>query len=416
MRMLLMPPYFFPERVASTHLDEDRFFCYMNNNIQTIVYAPTPTRGVTVDDINNTKMEEYLYERTVFVKRFHMYHEGKNPIMRAFRYMLVNVRQYLLGIRTLNVDIIFSGSTPPTQGILCGLVKKKLCRKYKKNVPYVLCLQDIFPDSLVNARMTQKGSFLWRVGRIIEDFSYRNADKIIVISEDFKRNIMKKGVLEEKIIVIPNWVNTNNVFPVSRENNMLFEKYCLDYSKFYVCYSGNLGHSQNLSLLVTVAEKIRHEMPEVVFILIGEGVAKKEIEEKVKEKELTNIIILPFQPYEKIAHVFSLGDVGLIISKAGIGENSVPSKTWGIMAAQKPVVASFDKNSSLASLLERTKSGIVADADDEYALIDAIKRLKDDKQLRIELGKNGYKYVHTELNKDSCTQKYVEVIKSCVGE
>lgn len=96
----------------------------------------------------------------------------------------------------------------------------KKCRK----IPFVYNLQDIFPDSLVGTGMTKKGSFLWRIGRIIENFTYRNADKIIVISEDFKRNIMAKGVPEEKIEVIYNWIDENEVVPIAKDVNPLYHE------------------------------------------------------------------------------------------------------------------------------------------------------------------------------------------------
>jgi hypothetical protein len=80
-----------------------------------------------------------------------MFREGTNPIQRAIRYVLVNLIQYFKGSRAKDIDVILAGSTPPTQGVLCGLVKKRL------KVPFVYNLQDIFPDSMVNANMTKEG-------------------------------------------------------------------------------------------------------------------------------------------------------------------------------------------------------------------------------------------------------------------
>lgn len=91
--------------------------------------------------------------------------------------------------------------------------------------PIVYNLQDIFPDSLVGTGLAKKGGLLWKIGRVIEDFTYKHADKIIVISEDFKKNIMAKGVPEDKIVVVYNWVDQNAVVNVPREKNKLFDKY-----------------------------------------------------------------------------------------------------------------------------------------------------------------------------------------------
>ena len=409
MKILKLSAYCSPEQVSSSHLTTDLNEALVAAGFNIENYVPTPTRGVSKEVRKKYKKIKYeeLENGKIVIHRFSMYGEGKNSIQRAIRYLLVNIVQYIKGSHAKDIDVIYAGSTPPTQGLLCGLVKKRL------KVPFVYNLQDIFPDSLVNAGMTRKGSFLWKIGRKIENFTYRNADKIITISDDFKRNIMEKGVPEEKIVVIPNWVNTDNVYPVEREKNILFDRYNLDRSKFYICYSGNIGHSQNLELLIEAAKLIRNKLPDIVFVLIGGGAAKEELVESVKRNELDNIVILPFQPYEDIAHVFSLGDAGLIISKPGVGGSSVPSKTWSIMAAERPILASFDRDSELSKLIEATNSGVVVEENTAEGLANAIQHLYSNQSIGLNMGKNGNMYVRTTLNKDFCTQEYVKVLKDC---
>ena len=407
MKILRLSSYCAPEQVSSSHLTADLNKAFVEAEFIIEDYVPSPSRGISKEVREQYKKIKYeeKYEGKYKIHRFSMFAEGKNPALRAFRYILVNIIQYVKGSHAKNVDLIYAGSTPPTQGLLCGLVKKRL------KVPFVYNLQDIFPDSLVNAKMTKKGSLIWKIGRKIENFTYSSADKIIVISEDFKRNIMAKGVPEEKIVVVPNWVNTENVYPVKREDNILFDRYNLDRSKFYICYSGNIGHSQNLELLAQVAEEIKVSLPDVRFVVIGEGAAKETLERTIAERKLGNIIILPFQPYEDIAHVFSLGDVGLIISKPGIGGSSVPSKTWSIMAAQRPILASFDEDSELAKIIKNTGSGIVAPAGSKIALIQSIEQLYKFESDRIEKGQKGFQYLHKELDEHKCVNIYIDVIK-----
>ena len=110
--------------------------------------------------------------------------------------------------------------------------------------------------------------------------------------------------------------------------NKLITKYNIDPTKFYIEYSGNIGLTQNMDMLLNVMKDLKASHPEIGLILVGEGAYKQQVEEIVKRDSLTNVIMLPFQPYEDISHVFSLGDVGIIISKPGVGSNSVPSKTW----------------------------------------------------------------------------------------
>ena len=187
----------------------------------------------------------------------------------------------------------------------------------------------------------------------------------------------------------------------------------MDRDKFYICYSGNIGHSQNLELLLDTADAIQTQNPDIRFVLIGEGAAKNELEEKIKARSITNMILLPFQPYEDIAHVFSLGDVGLIISKPGIGGSSVPSKTWSIMAAKRPILASFDLDSELSHHIDRIKCGVTVDASKKNQFIAEVLKLA--KETNQQYGENGYRYVTESITKENCTRQYVDVIRQAVA-
>ncbi|MCS3125377.1 glycosyltransferase [Bacteroides faecis] len=105
----------------------------------------------------------------------------------------------------------------------------------------------------------------------MEKITYKYADKIIVISEDFKKNLLAKGVPEEKIVVVYNWVDQNAVVDIPREKNKLFEMYGLDRSKFYVTYNGNIGLSQNMDMLLSVAEELKTSNSDIHFVLVGTG-------------------------------------------------------------------------------------------------------------------------------------------------
>ncbi|MBR5841880.1 MAG: glycosyltransferase family 4 protein [Bacteroidaceae bacterium] len=406
MKILLLPAYFYPEQAASSYLGDNirQAMCEAGCDLE--LYAPMPTRGISKEVREEYKKRklEHWHDGKLDIHRFSMYGEGKNPILRALRYMLCWCAQFWKGLRTKDIDLIYLASTPPIQGVLGGLLKKI------KKVPFVYNLQDIFPDSLAGTGLAKKGGLLWKIGRVIEDFTYRNADKIIVISEDFKRNIMAKGVPEEKIVVVYNWVDEEAVKHVPREENKLFDAYGLDRSKFYITYSGNIGLTQNMDLLLEVAKELEMST-DIQFVLIGEGAYKKRVQEIIAEQNIGNVTLLPFQPYEDISHVFSLGDAGLVISKPGVGENSVPSKTWSILSASRPVLANFDEN-ELKTIVAGNQCGIFTKAGDKEAFKQAILDLYNDRARCEQLGRNGREFILKNLTRAVGTQKYVDVIKS----
>lgn len=414
----MLTSYCAPEQVASHYLTDNLNEALAGTGIESVVYTPTPTRGVSPEVRKEYKRRrtERLLGGMRTVHRFPMYGEGRNPLLRALRYVLVCLCQFVLGCFARDArrcQAIYVVSTPPIQGAMAAMVKKV------RHIPLIYGLQDIFPDSLVSTGLARRDGMAWKVGRMIENFTYCNADKIIVISEDFKRNIMAKGVPERKIEVIRNWVDENVIADIPRDKNVLVNRYRLDPSKFYVTYCGNIGLTQNLDMLLDVARSLEQEATDIHFVLIGNGAYRQKLEQKVNGQRSTvngqcsikNVTLLPFQPYEDIAHVFSLGDASLVISKPGTGASSVPSKTWNIMAAARPVIASFD-DGELCTIIEQSQCGIFAPADDKVALRNAILRLYADRELCRQMGGNGRQYVIDHLSKETGTQRYIKTIKS----
>lgn len=411
MKILRLSSYCYPERVASSHLSKDLQEAYEKAGIVCEIHTPTPTRGIDAETRKKYKKIKYeeLNNGYVRIHRYAMFKEPKNSLARAFRYTLCIIRGFFAGLSAKDIDVYYASSTPPINGLMMAMLKK--FKKFK----IVYSLQDIFPDSLVNTGMTQKGSILWKIGRWVENVTYNAADKIIVISEDFKKNIMEKGVPEEKIEIVYNWVDENAVVHVPREENPLFDKYNLDREKFYICYSGNVGYTQNMDMLTDVAKSLE-ENENIGFVIVGDGAFKPHLEELIKEKDVKNITLIPFQDYKDISYVFSLGNCGLIISKKGVGTNSVPSKTWSIMSAANPVLASFDKGSELDKIITETACGVCVEADDKDALKQAILTMYENKAELPKLGENGRKFILKNLTKDVSTGKIIRVLKSVCGE
>lgn len=401
MKVLYPFAYYYPETCAGIYIIDNVMEAAAEAGVESLMTVPTPTRDV--EEGAAWERTEKKFDGKTIIRRFHMYGEGKNPIGRAFRYLLCECMQ-LSYCLFKKYDVLFVDSTPPIQGLKLPLVKL-LRRK-----PVVYNAQDIFPDSLAGTGLAKKESLLWKIGTLVMKITYSCCDKFIVISNDFKENLMAKGIPAEKIVVVYNWVDQNAVVDIPREQNKLFDKYSLDRSKFYIEYSGNIGLTQNMDMLLEVMEELQVSHPEINLVLVGEGAYKAQVEKIVAEKQLKNVHLLPFQPYEDISYVFSLGDAGLVISKPGVGANSVPSKTWSIMSASRPVLANFDEN-ELKQIVEKHHCGIFTKAGDKEAFKQSILMLYNNREMAVEMGKNGRRFVMDNLTREVGTQKYVDVIK-----
>lgn len=407
-KVLVLSAYFEPEITANVYISSNLYEDMAERGLELLVYAPMPSREVDSDMRRKYKniKNECRCAGNLIIKRFAMFREGKNTILRAFRHFIIILVFFWKGIFT-HPDVIFVQSTPPMLGAVGAFLK------LVKKVPLLYNLQDIFPESLITTGLTKKDSLLWRIGSMIEKFTYKHADHIIVISEDFKQNLLAKGVHEGKITVVPNWIDDNAVYSIERKYNKLLHKYNLDPNKFYISHCGNLGLTQNIDMLIQVAQDLK-EFEDIAFILIGNGVCKENIERKVTEMAMTNIHMIPYQPYEDISHVFSIGDVGLVISKSGVGQSSVPSKTWSILSAERPILASFDLQSELAHIISRQKCGVCVPSEDRFALKNAILSLYANRHDLAVMASNGRRYVAENLTRVKGTTAYIEAIKSVV--
>ena len=405
MRVLFINAYFMPETIAFSHLEKDLIEGLISAGHEIEVICPTPTRGVTdeVYERYKTVKTEELYDGKVRVRRFFAPREGKNPLIRAFRYFWCNLREYQIGKKYKNIDTIFAVSTPPTQGLLAGKLRKKL------NCPFIYSLQDIFPDSLATTGLAKEGSLIWKIGSWIERTTYGYAKRIIVISESCKRNLLNKGVSEDKLSLISNWVDIDQIKPVSRENNKLIDELGIDSNKFLVVYAGNFGAAQGADIILKAAEELI-DKPEIQFIIFGGGAEYGVAANCVAEHKLTNVMINPLLPQDRVSEVYSLGDVALITCKPGVGNSGMPSKTWSIMACNTPIIAAFDMTSDLADAIQMSNAGECVEPGKADALADAIESAYDAWRSGVQVQVDLRPYVEEHASKDVCVGKYVDLI------
>ncbi len=410
MKLLFLPPYFIPEQTAGSHLVRNRDQAFADAEFEMLSYVPMPSRGISDEvrkEYKRHKRCENLYDGKLEVIRFPLMKERKDPLGRALRYTIQCIKQFYFGAfskKARSCDVMFIPSTPPIQGAMAAMVKK-----FNK-IPMVYNLQDIFPDSLAGTGLAKKGGLLWKMGCVIENFTYRNADKIIVISEDFKRNIMAKGVQEDKIEVIYNWVDENAVVPIDKTDNPLFEEFGICRDKFTIVYAGNLGYAQNVDIILDAAKRLM-QYENIQFVVFGTGGRELELKDRITCEGITNVKMLPLQPNERVSYVYGMGDVCIVSCKAGLGGSAMPSKTWSIMSSGRAVLVSFD-DGELRRILEHNGCGMFTQAGDIEDFVTGIERLYHEPSLCKDMGVAARQFIMKNLTKEVGTRRYVEVMKS----
>lgn len=410
MKVLLLKDYYYPEQCAGIQLTRDLLKGFAENDISSDIYVPIPCRGIDKETrkIYRKRKKEIMHDGKVTLYRYWLPYERKSTILRIFRYILQNIRQFFKGLWCKNVDIIFLGSTPPTNGLVGTWLKKV------KKIPFVYNVQDVFPDSLVTSGITKEGSLLWRIGNWIANTTYKNADKIIVISEEMRDNLLKKGVPAEKIEIVYNWVDEEIIRPIKKEDNKLIQELQIPEYKFPVVYAGNIGKVQAVETIVETAELLK-ENSDIGFYIFGDGTNRDIIEKMIVEKGLQNVHLYPLQPIERVSEVYSLGSASIVSCKTGTGGNALPSKTWSIMACEKPLLVSFDEGTMLERLTQNEKCGLFAQSENARALSENILFLNNNKDVCAEMGRKSRAYIENNLNRKKCTDKIVKILTETVN-
>ncbi len=408
MRLIYLVQYFPPENASGLHLVEDLLEGFAKHGWNVDLFTPTPTRGITFEQRKEycKRRIEKKYDGKLTIHRMHLYKEGAGIISRALRYFIFSIECFWKAV-TVPADFIFTGSGPPTQGLVVGLAKKLSPKKVIYN------LQDIFPDSLVTSGICSTDSKLMIIGHKMENFTYRNADLIITITEDMKSNVVAKGIDPEKVKVVRNWIDVNKVCPIKPENNKLFDELGLERGQFYVVYAGNLGKVQGVEVILKAA-KLLINRNNIRFVIFGNG--SEEVSIRLYAQQLPNVSIFPLQPMDRISEVYSLGNVSVVSCKPGTGGSGMPSKTWSIMAAGTAIIASFDLEGEMERTIQAAHCGLCVRAGDEKALADAICEMSNDPESVKKMAFNAREYAEKHVAKDQAVKQYIQYIENVVTE
>ena len=323
-----------------------------------------------------------------------------NLLRRALGFIAFS---YAVGIRSVHadglpfkVDGVLAMSPPLTLG-LTGW-----CTKIIRRAPLVFNIQDVFPDAAIqtgaisNKKITAAAKWLERV-------SYQRSDAVVLLSQDLRTNIANKidAKHHHRLHVIPNFVDTVAITPQDRMTNYRSELGIGD--QLVVMYAGNVGFSQSLNLVVEAAAKF----PEVAFVVNGDGAARKKLQEDCAE--LANVYFGDYQPIERLSEVLATGDIHLVPLRAGLAAVSVPSKSYSILAAGRPMLAAIDLNTEIPNMLQQSGAGIAVEPDNAPAFIEALGRLVNNRDQLSEMGANGRKWVETHASPASVAARYEEI-------
>jgi colanic acid biosynthesis glycosyl transferase WcaI len=276
-----------------------------------------------------------------------------------------------------------------------------------RRCPVIYNAQDLLPEAYVASQEIRAG-WLTRAMSGLMTRIYRDCDRITVITGSFAEAIAARGIDREKVVIIPNFVDTTGVTPLPRANSFRQAHSLGD--QYVVMYAGNIGYTHGTELLVEAAARLT-AIPDLLFLVIGGGSKQADLARLARERRLANVRFLPTQPPELLPTMLATADVFVLTSKPGVGRTSFPGRIYNFLLAARPVVASVDEDSDLAELLRRGGTGIVTAPGKVEDFCRALTTLYHDAALRERLGRSGAEFMARHYSSQAVLTQYETLLK-----
>lgn len=325
--------------------------------------------------------------------------DKRNLLRRAFGFLGFSALAGLSSLRGGRVDAVIAMSPPLTMG-LTGWVTHLVRRG-----PLVFNIQDVFPDAAVETGAITNARII-AVAKWLERVSYHRAAAVTVLSDDLRDNVAAKvkPSHRNRVHVIPNFVDTEFIQPADRNTALRAELGIGD--EPVVLYAGNVGFSQSLEMVVEAARRF----PNATFLINGDGAARTTLQQQAAD--LPNVRFSGYQPKERVPEVLATGDIHLVPLKQGLGRVSVPSKTYSILAAGRPVLAAIDPGTEVPRMLAASAGGVVVPPDDLEAFCSALSDLLADPAQASAMGSAGRRWVEGAASPAAVGRAYEALIRS----
>jgi glycosyltransferase involved in cell wall biosynthesis len=404
MKIIVICHYFPPEIGApSARLYEmSKRWVELGNEVHVVTCFPNHPTGIIPGEYKGLKYKLESMDG-IHVHRNYVYATpNKGFIKKTLGHISFMFSSVFFSMKKIDKPDVIITSSPTFFSIFSGY-----WYSLRKKADFVLEIRDLWPAAMIELGVMKEG-FITRVLEKMELFFYRKSKKLIMVTQSFKDNVIKRGISGDKVHVITNGFNQELFYP-KEKNQELINKYNLQ-DKFVISYVGAHGISQNLSTILEVAKKLR-AYENIEFVFVGEGAEKDKLKQIVRAEELTNVQFIDAQPKEAIPEFYNVSDLCLIpLKNIELFKTFIPSKMFEIMACGVPIVASLEGEA--AQILEDSKAALVVQPDNSDDIAAAIEELINDKEKYSQMKVNGPEFVEKNYSRNKLAERYLELINN----
>lgn len=279
-----------------------------------------------------------------------------------------------------------------------------------KGSSYVVLLHDLYPDILVAVGKTKADSFLYNSIERLNRWLYKHATRLVVVGRDMHERVSNKSKgLDVPIVTIPNWADLDAIEPSAKDTNKLLRELGIN-DKFVLMYAGNIGHPTDIETIIEAADRLRGEAS-IHFVFVGSGAKSGWLEKEVRERGLDNVSVLGQLPREDQNTFLNACDVGLVSLIPGMIGTAMPSRTYNILAAGKPIIALTEPGSELAQVIDEENVGWHTVGGDPVGLIEIIHAAMKDQEILRDMGNRARHAAETKYSPQRAIGSYGDLFR-----
>ena len=413
MRILLIHQYYLEENGSGGSR-----FNEMTQQWRAAGHEVTVLAGMMPDE-NHQPLPEYAgrytferHQRGVRVVRSHVsanYNSNfRGRLWGYFSFVFSSIYAGLFRTRG-KFDVILVTSPPLFVGI------SALVLSLFKRTPFVFEVRDLWPESAIDTGVLRNPTLI-RMAYWFEGFVYRRAKLVNVLTPAFRRTLIdKKGVPPEKVLFVPNAAD----FSISERvlggsfDRTAFRRSLGVEDKFVIIYVGAHGVANHLIQVVDTAERLRDD-DRVVFLLIGGGMRKADLQAAVRERGLSNVLFIDSVPKQRVFEYIYASDAGMsVLKKVDTFKTIYSNKTFDYMSCKRPIFMLIDGVSK--ELVESARCGVYVEPEHPADFVDKIRwMLNLTPTERAQLGENGYRYAREHFDRFVLATRYREALRRVV--
>ncbi|MBX3731631.1 MAG: glycosyltransferase family 4 protein [Verrucomicrobiae bacterium] len=332
---------------------------------------------------------------------------AKYSYIKRLRQEFAYGRRLAATIESWRPDVVFSANSP--------LDPQDLAQRaaLRRGIPFVFWVQDIYSVAIANIlrrRLPVVGHLVGARYVALEKRLLRRSARIIAITDDFLPVLERWGIPRERMEVVENWAAREELPPRPKDNPWSRAHSLQD--RLVFLYSGSIGLKHDPDLLLAVARAFP-DRPDVRVVVISEGPAMEWL--ATHGAGLSNLVLLPFQPFDVLPDVVGTGDVLMAVLDPEAGIYSVPSKVLTYLCAGRPLLAAMPPENLASRILSREQAGLVAPAGDREAFVAAARRLAGDPSLRASLGGRALEYAARTFDIAAVSRRIQDIAKAAMA-